>query len=60
MEIADSFEYGSGKMLRYSSIGVENITFEFKMGVSTSWNGMRNYEVRYYQRHDVITTLIQC
>ena len=44
-------------MLRYSSIVVQNIIFEFKiimyrliaaketcnMGVSTSWNEMRNY-----------------
>ena len=60
MEIGDSFEYGSGKLLRYSSIGVENITFEFKKDVSSSWNDMRNYEPIFYQRHGVITTLIQC
>ena len=51
-EIGDSFEFGSGQILRYCNIGVQNIIFDFeitiyeqisvektcRMGVSTSWN----------------------
>ena len=53
-EIWDSFEFGSRRISRYSSIGFQNIIFKFKimiyeqisaketcrMDISTSWNEM--------------------
>ena len=32
-EIGDSFEFGSGQILRYSNIGVQNIIFDFKITI---------------------------
>ena len=55
-EIGNSFEFGNGRIIRYSSMVVRIIILEFKimiydqisaketcmMNVSTSWNEMRN------------------